>query len=168
LCFSGGISSASQKTRAGLRTPSSCVVSSPLLTVCRTVCALLCSAWDSVTPDVFSAVTDFYLHGPKYEDGAPIIFDNTDFDGFVSSITETYDDDDEIVATIKELLDTRIRPVVQEDGGDVLYRGFDEETGEVLLQLQGSCVGCPSSSATLKGGIEQMLRHYVPEITAVR
>ena len=140
-------------------------------------------------------MTDFYIHGPKYEDGAPVICETTDFDGYVSSITETYDDDDEatpnpnakpnlndslpsrplsnpstlqIVATIKELLDTRIRPVVQEDGGDVVYRGFDEETGEVMLQLQGSCVGCPSSSATLKGGIEQMLRHYVPEITAVK
>ena len=57
---------------------------------------------------------------------------------------------------------------MQEDGGDVMYRGFDYDTGEVMLQLQGSCVGCPSSSATLKGGIEQMLKHYVPEITSVK
>ena len=64
---------------------------------------------------------------------------------------------------IKELLDMRIRPSVMEDGGDIKFHGFDEETGVVRLEMQGSCSGCPSSSATLKGGIENMLMHYIPE-----
>lgn len=80
--------------------------------------------------------------------------------------TEILDTDDEVVMMIKELLDTRIRPSVQEDGGDIAYRGFED--GEVLLQLQGACAGCPSSQATLKGGIEGMLMHYIPEVEGVR
>jgi len=62
----------------------------------------------------------------------------------------------------------RIRPSVQEDGGDIVYRGFDDESGVVTLQMQGSCAGCPSSSVTLKAGIENMLRHYIPEVKEVR
>jgi len=68
---------------------------------------------------------------------------------------------------IKELLETRIRPAVQEDGGDIRYVGFEEETGIVTVQLAGSCVGCPSSSVTLKNGVENMLMHYIPEVTNV-
>jgi Fe-S cluster biogenesis protein NfuA len=84
-------------------------------------------------------------------------------------ITDTtiLDDDDEIVAMIKELIEERIRPAVQEDGGDILYVSFDEETGLVTVELAGSCVGCPSSSVTLKQGVENMLMHYIPEVTAV-
>jgi Fe-S cluster biogenesis protein NfuA len=74
--------------------------------------------------------------------------------------------DADIVAQIRELIDTRVRPAVANDGGDIVYRGFDR--GKVYLQLQGACQGCPSSSATLKQGIEQLLRHYVPEVTEVR
>ncbi|RZM18559.1 MAG: NifU family protein, partial [Sphingomonas sp.] len=74
--------------------------------------------------------------------------------------------DAEIVAQIRELIETRVRPAVANDGGDIVYRGFDK--GKVFLQLQGACSGCPSSSATLKQGIEQLLRHYVPEVTEVR
>ena len=77
------------------------------------------------------------------------------------------DDDSEVVQMIKELLDMRIRPSVQEDGGDIKFHGFDEETGVVTLEMQGSCSGCPSSSATLKGGIENMLMHYIPEVKEV-
>ncbi|RCV37476.1 hypothetical protein SETIT_8G065900v2 [Setaria italica] len=76
-------------------------------------------------------------------------------------------DDSEIVAMIKELLETRIRPAVQDDGGDIEYRGFDLETGIVKLKMQGACSGCPSSSVTLKSGIENMLMHYVPEVKGV-
>ncbi|KAL7246408.1 hypothetical protein ACSBR2_001500 [Camellia fascicularis] len=76
-------------------------------------------------------------------------------------------DDSEIVAMIKELLETRIRPAVQDDGGDIEYRGFDLDTGIVKLRMQGACSGCPSSSVTLKSGIENMLMHYVPEVKAV-
>lgn len=123
--------------------------------------------WEPVSEEIFAEITQFYATGERDSDGKLIMMNDSD-EGMMSSTTEIYDDDDEIVATIKELLDTRIRPVVQEDGGDVVYRGFDYDTGEVSLQLHGACVGCPSSSATLKGGIEQMLQHYVPEITAVK
>ncbi len=68
---------------------------------------------------------------------------------------------------IKELLESRIRPAVQEDGGDIRYVGFAPETGLVTVQLAGSCVGCPSSSVTLKNGVENMLMHYIPEVTGV-
>ena len=69
---------------------------------------------------------------------------------------------------IKELLLTRIRPAVQEDGGDIFFHSFDHETGIVMLEMAGSCAGCPSSSVTLKQGVESMLRHYVPEVVAVQ
>ena len=69
---------------------------------------------------------------------------------------------------IKEIIDSRIKPLVQEDGGDVDFVSFDEKTGLLLLELKGSCTGCPSSEVTLKGGIERMLKHYVAEVTEVR
>jgi Fe-S cluster biogenesis protein NfuA len=75
------------------------------------------------------------------------------------------DEDDEVVAQIKELLDTRIRPSVAMDGGDIVFRGF--ERGVVYLSLQGACVGCPSSTATLKMGVENLLKHYVPDVLRV-
>jgi Fe-S cluster biogenesis protein NfuA len=75
--------------------------------------------------------------------------------------------DTEIVAEIKQLLDSRIRPAVAQDGGDILFDAFDEETGVLTLRMRGACAGCPSSSATLKAGVEQMMRHYVPEVTRV-
>jgi Fe-S cluster biogenesis protein NfuA len=75
-------------------------------------------------------------------------------------------EDSEIVQTIKELLDTRVRPAVAQDGGDIIFRSF--ENGVVYLHMQGSCSGCPSSTATLKMGIENMLKHYVPEVTEVQ
>ena len=74
--------------------------------------------------------------------------------------------DDEIVTQIKELLDTRVRPAVAQDGGDIIFHGFED--GIVYLHMQGSCSGCPSSTATLKAGIENMLRHYIPEVAEVR
>jgi len=75
-------------------------------------------------------------------------------------------DDDEIVSQIKELLDTRVRPAVAQDGGDITFHGFEE--GVVYLAMKGACSGCPSSTATLKAGIENMLRHYIPEVVEVR
>lgn len=80
----------------------------------------------------------------------------------------TFDDpaDADIVAQIRDLLETRVRPAVANDGGDIVYRGFQK--GIVYLHMQGSCAGCPSSTATLKGGIENLLRHYVPEVSEVR
>ena len=75
--------------------------------------------------------------------------------------------DPEVIAQIKELIETRVRPAVAQDGGDIIFKGFDGATGIVALHLQGSCAGCPSSTMTLRNGIENMLRHYVPEVTAV-
>lgn len=75
-------------------------------------------------------------------------------------------EDADIVAQIRDLIDTRVRPAVANDGGDIIYRGFD--AGKVYLKMQGACAGCPSSTATLKNGIEQLLKYYVPEVTEVR
>jgi Fe-S cluster biogenesis protein NfuA len=76
------------------------------------------------------------------------------------------EEDDEVVSQIKELLETRVRPAVAQDGGDIIFHDFED--GVVYLHMQGSCSGCPSSTATLKAGIENMLRHYIPEVTEVR
>jgi Fe-S cluster biogenesis protein NfuA len=81
-----------------------------------------------------------------------------------SSDTEILDEDDDTVAMIKELLDTRIRPTVQEDGGDLVYMGFED--GVVKLKMQGSCTSCPSSIVTLKNGVQNMLQFYIPEVTS--
>jgi Fe-S cluster biogenesis protein NfuA len=75
--------------------------------------------------------------------------------------------DGEVVAQIKELIETRVRPAVAQDGGDIVFKGFDEASGIVFLHMRGACSGCPSSTLTLRNGIENMLRHYVPEVTAV-
>lgn len=112
--------------------------------------------WMLVQGMVFSAMMDHYTSGKAAVTSTPEITDTTIFD-----------DDDEVVAMIKELLETRIRPAVQEDGGDIRYVGFAVETGIVTVKLAGSCVGCPSSSVTLKNGVENMLMHYIPEVTAV-
>jgi NFU1 iron-sulfur cluster scaffold homolog, mitochondrial len=71
------------------------------------------------------------------------------------------------VAAIKELIETRVRPSVQEDGGDIFYEGFNDRTGVVRVRLAGSCVGCPSSSVTLRNGVENMLMHYIPEVKGI-
>ena len=92
--------------------------------------------------------------------GRPILVDNG------AEAVEVTGEEDELVLQIKELLDTRVRPAVAQDGGDIIFRGFDK--GIVYLHLQGSCAGCPSSTATLRMGIENMLKHYVPEVVEVR
>ena len=78
----------------------------------------------------------------------------------------TGEEESEVVGQIKELIETRVRPAVAQDGGDIVFQGFDE--GVVFLQLRGACAGCPSSTMTLKMGIENMLKHYIPEVTEVR
>lgn len=112
--------------------------------------------WQFMRPDIFSCLMDFFESGKEALADHPIITDTT-----------ILDDDDEVVAMIKELIEQRIRPAVQEDGGDIRYVSFDENEGVVTVQLAGSCVGCPSSSVTLKQGVENMLMHYVPEVTSV-
>jgi Fe-S cluster biogenesis protein NfuA len=113
--------------------------------------------WQFMRPEIFSVLMDFFENPDnKVLLDKPLITDTT-----------ILEDDDEIVAMIKELIEDRIRPAVQEDGGDIHYRNFEEDTGLVTVQLAGSCVGCPSSSITLKQGVENMLMHYIPEVTAV-
>jgi Fe-S cluster biogenesis protein NfuA len=112
--------------------------------------------WMHVKTQVFSALMDFYQKDLPAVSEVAIVTDTT-----------ILDDDDEVVAMIKELLESRIRPAVQEDGGDIRYVGFSPESGLVTVQLAGSCVGCPSSAVTLKNGVENMLMHYIPEVTGV-
>jgi len=114
--------------------------------------------WALLKPEVFAALMDFFASNQ------PVLLDA---EGVARDDTAVHEGDSELVAMIKELLETRIRPAVAEDGGDIVYRGFDEATGVVRVKLMGSCSGCPSSSITLKSGIENMLKHYVPEVTSV-
>ncbi|XP_042518585.1 nifU-like protein 4, mitochondrial [Macadamia integrifolia] len=115
-------------------------------------------SWDLLKPEIFAAIMDFYTSGE------PLFLDSS---VAASMDNVIHEDDSETVAMIKELLETRIRPAVQDDGGDIEYRGYDPETGVVKLRMQGACSGCPSSSVTLKSGIENMLMHYVPEVKGV-
>jgi len=117
------------------------------------------SDWLVLKPQIFAGIMDFYATGD------PVLGEEGAEEQDSLAIT---DDDSEVVQMIKELLEMRIRPSVQEDGGDIVYRGFDEDDGVVWLQMQGSCAGCPSSSVTLKAGIENMLMHYIPEVREVR
>ncbi|XP_010544182.1 PREDICTED: nifU-like protein 4, mitochondrial [Tarenaya hassleriana] len=114
--------------------------------------------WDVLKPEIFAAIMDFY------SSGQPLFLDA---EVAAAKDTAIHEDDSETVAMIKELLETRIRPAVQDDGGDIEYCGFDPETGIVKLRMQGACSGCPSSSVTLKSGIENMLMHYVSEVKGV-
>jgi NFU1 iron-sulfur cluster scaffold homolog, mitochondrial len=112
--------------------------------------------WKVMRPRVFEIIMEWVDSGQPALLDEPLVTDTT-----------ILDDDDEVVAMIKELIEVRIRPAVQEDGGDIRYVAFDETTGGVTVQLAGSCVGCPSSSVTLKQGVENMLKHYIPEVTFV-
>lgn len=116
--------------------------------------------WSAVKPEVYSSMMEFFTAGralfPDPSSAQP------------GSDTTILDTDSEVVAMIKELLDTRVRPAIQEDGGDLEYRGFGEDSdGIVRVKLKGSCRGCDSSTVTLKSGIERMLMHYVPEVQGV-
>jgi Fe-S cluster biogenesis protein NfuA len=97
-----------------------------------------------------------------FQSGKPVMLDND----LGSGHAEHSGEDSVIVGQIKELLDSRVRPAVAQDGGDITFYGF--ERGVVYLQMQGACAGCPSSTMTLKMGIENLLRHYIPEVTEVR
>ncbi|KAK6746822.1 hypothetical protein RB195_000215 [Necator americanus] len=113
--------------------------------------------WATMRAEIFSTIANFI------ESGKPVIRQNGSAP--VHEDTEINENDDDTVAMIKELLDSRVRPMVQEDGGDVTYMGFED--GTVKLKLKGSCTGCPSSSVTLKSGIQNMLHFYVPEVKEV-
>jgi Fe-S cluster biogenesis protein NfuA len=117
--------------------------------------------WPLMKAPILAAIMDHFTAGrPLFAEGADAASGDHD-DGEYEGETA------QIVAEIKDLLDTRIRPAVAQDGGDILFNRFDVATGVVWLNMRGACSGCPSSSATLKAGVENMLKHYVPEVTAV-
>jgi Fe-S cluster biogenesis protein NfuA len=113
--------------------------------------------WQVLKPAVLGAIMEHYTSGEPVMGAAA---DRT------TAGEPAAEDEDEIVSQIRELLDTRVRPAVAQDGGDIIFQRFED--GIVYLHMQGSCSGCPSSTATLKMGIENMLRHYVPEVVEVR
>lgn len=110
--------------------------------------------WQSLKPQVLGAIMEHFLAGLPVMSAAGAI-----------AAEDVQPEDQEIVDQIKDLLETRIRPAVASDGGDIIFRGFRD--GVVSLQMQGSCSGCPSSTATLKHGIENLLKHYIPEVQSV-
>lgn len=115
--------------------------------------------WTELKPALLGAIMEHFIAG------LPVI--DTDKAAAAPGAEEQYDPADrEVVLQIKELIDTRVRPAVAQDGGDIIFRGFDR--GVVYLHMQGACAGCPSSTATLRYGIENMLKHYVPEVAEVR
>ena len=121
--------------------------------------------WSALKPQVVSILLDHFVSEAPLFVGGSAGGINVPAEG-TELIVEDREEDAEIIATINELLETRVRPAVAGDGGDIAYRGFSE--GVVYLTLQGACAGCPSSTATLKHGIESLLKHYVPEVTEVR
>ena len=110
--------------------------------------------WEILKPLILTAIMDHYASGKEVIEKNQ---NNTD---------ETTDEDTEVVKQIKELIDQRVRPAVAMDGGDISFCSFED--GVVTLQMKGACAGCPSSTATLKMGIENMLRHYIPEVVEVK
>ena len=115
--------------------------------------------WTVLKPVILGVLMEHFVSGQ------PVIAEAAEM-GRVHADHGENGEDAEIIEQIKELLDTRVRPAVAMDGGDIVYRGF--QNGIVMLQMQGACQGCPSSTATLKMGIETMLRHYIPEVVEVR
>jgi Fe-S cluster biogenesis protein NfuA len=113
--------------------------------------------WKHLKPALLGVIMEHFTRDLPLIEGAAEEADETSYG----------EGDPEVIAQIKELIDTRVRPAVAQDGGDIIFKGFNGATGIVSLHLQGSCAGCPSSTATLRNGIENMLRHYVPEVTAV-
>ncbi len=113
--------------------------------------------WPHLKPALLGAIMD------HFQSGAPVL---TTEDGGADE--EIYEGEAaEIVAQIKDLIDTRVRPAVARDGGDIVFSRFDVDSGQVFLHMRGACAGCPSSTMTLKHGIENLLKHYIPEVTAV-
>jgi Fe-S cluster biogenesis protein NfuA len=112
------------------------------------------SDWFQLKPAVLAAIMEHFTAG------LPVV------NGTVETEAVSDAEDNEVVSQIKELLETRVRPAVAQDGGDIIFEDFAH--GIVYLHMQGSCSGCPSSTATLKAGIENMLRHYIPEVVEVR
>lgn len=118
--------------------------------------------WDQMKAPILAAIMDHFVAGQ------PILRAEGESDAPPPASEIVYEGEAaQIVAEIKDLLDTRVRPAVAQDGGDILFDRWEPDTGILWLQMRGACSGCPSSSATLKAGVENMLRHYVPEVTRV-
>lgn len=115
--------------------------------------------WELVKPGVFDAIMEHYASGRPVLSDASAAASPPD--------TAPSPDDSDAVAMIKELIETRIRPAVQEDGGDIEFVSFDDGSGTVTVRMRGACSACPSSAVTLKSGIENMLAHYIPEVQRV-
>jgi len=116
--------------------------------------------WQHLKPAILGSIMEHFMSGQPVMGGTSALAEDTDEDG------EFYEADDEtLVATIKELLETRVRPAVAQDGGDITFKGFRD--GTVYLNMKGACAGCPSSTATLKHGVQNLLKHFVPEVQAV-
>jgi Fe-S cluster biogenesis protein NfuA len=114
--------------------------------------------WQQLKPMILGAIMEHFMSG------APLL---NDADNERGAADEFFDAADaETVATIKELIETRVRPAVANDGGDITFRGF--KNGVVYLNMKGACSGCPSSTATLRHGIQNLLRHFIPDVTEVR
>jgi Fe-S cluster biogenesis protein NfuA len=111
--------------------------------------------WYQLKPAILALIMEHFTAG------RPVLLETAD-----NAVVEAaQDDEDEVVSQIKELIETRVRPAVAQDGGDIIFHAYED--GVVYLHMQGSCSGCPSSTATLKAGIENMLRHYIPEVVEV-
>jgi len=120
------------------------------------------NTWAVVKPEIYSLIMEHFTSGQ------PLFRSEEEREAAGPQDTKILDTDSDTVAMIKELLDTRVRPAIMEDGGDIEYRGFDEGgSGMVKVKLKGSCRGCSSSEVTLKGGIERMLMHYIPEVKGI-
>jgi Fe-S cluster biogenesis protein NfuA len=113
--------------------------------------------WQQIKPAILGAIMEHFMSGAPLVTAA--LAESADEEFFAPEDAET-------VATIKELIETRVRPAVANDGGDITFRGFKE--GVVFLHMKGSCSGCPSSTATLRHGIQNLLRHYLPDVVEVR
>ena len=117
--------------------------------------------WVLLKPQVLTGLLE------HFSNGLPVLSNEDDLTAPSNgSSNEIHEDDDELTVQIKELLETRVRPAVAQDGGDIVFHKFED--GIVYLEMRGACAGCPSSSLTLKAGIENMLKHYVPEVLEVR
>jgi Fe-S cluster biogenesis protein NfuA len=116
--------------------------------------------WHLLKPAILGVIMEHFVSGQT------ILADEAGAEENDATIDDATGPDADIIRQIRELLDTRVRPAVAQDGGDIVYRGF--KNGVVMLHMQGACAGCPSSTATLKMGIENMLKHYIPEVVEVR
>ena len=115
--------------------------------------------WEVLKPQILTTIMEHYVSG------LPLFEENTTQKTNDEKAAENEGEDDDAIKEIKELIETRVRPAVAQDGGDIIFHKFEE--GIVFLELHGACSGCPSSTITLKNGIENMLKHYIPEVIAV-